>query len=74
MTDVIANLFVNAHPSKATLTLFLDRNRFLRESTVSEYSLRQMVMMVLADGSTSSPRDELNDCRSSRVDLAFHGI
>jgi len=74
MTDVIANLFVEVHPSKAKLTLFLVGNCFLIASTVSEYSLRQMLLRVLADGSTSLLRNALYDRRSSRFDIAFHGI
>jgi len=74
MTDVIANVFVEVHPSKAKLTLFLVGNCILIASTVSEYSLRQMLLKVLADGSTSSLRNALYDHRSSRFDIGFHGI
>jgi len=74
MTDVIANAFVEVQPSKAKLTLFLDGNCFLIASTVSEYSLRQMLLRVLADGSTSSLRNALYDRRSSRFDIVFHGL
>jgi len=74
MTDVIANLFVEVPSSNAKLTLFLVGNCFLIAFTVSEYSLRQMLLRVLADGSTSSLRNVLYDRRSSRFDIAFHGI
>ena len=74
MTDVIANLFVDVHASTGRLTLFLDGNRFLIVSTVSEYSLRQMLLKVLADGSLSSPRNALNDRHSARSDIAFHAL
>jgi len=74
MTDVIANLFVEVHPSKAKLTLFLVGNCFLIASTVSENSLQRMLLRVLADGSPSSLRNALYDRRSSRFDIAFHGI
>jgi len=74
MTDVIANLFVEVHPSKAKLTLFLVGNCFVIASTVSDYSLRQMLLRVLADGSTSSLRNALYDRRSSRFDIALPGI
>jgi hypothetical protein len=61
MTDVIAIMFVDMHPSNAKLTLFLDGNCFLIAPIVSEYSLWQMLVRVLADGSISSPRNTLND-------------
>jgi len=72
MTDIIPSLFVDIHPSKAKLTIFLDSNCFLIASTVSEYSLWQLLLRVLADGSTSQPRNALNDHCSSRFDLAHH--
>jgi len=48
MRDVIANFFVDVHPSKAKLTLFLDGNCFLIVSTDNEYSLQQRLLRVLA--------------------------
>jgi len=74
MTNVIANWFVDVHPSKAKLTLFVDGNCFLIPSTVSVYSLRQIVLRVLADGNTNSLRNALYDRVSSGFDIAFHGI
>jgi hypothetical protein len=74
MTDVIPNLFVDIHPSKAKLTLFLDGNCFLIASTVSEDSLRQRLLRVLADGTTSSLRNALYDGRSSMFEIAFQGM
>jgi len=74
MTDVIANLFVDVHPSKAKLPLFLDGSCFLIASTVSVYSLRQIILRVLAQGNTSLLRNALYDRRSSRLDIAFHRI
>jgi len=53
MTDNIANLFVNVHPSEAKLSSFLDSNWFFIASTVSVYSLRQILLMVLANGNTN---------------------
>ena len=70
----MANLFVDVHPSKAKLTLFGTGNCFLIASTVSAYSLRQMLLRVVADGSTSSLRNAVYDRRSSRFDIAFHEI
>jgi len=74
MIDIIANLFVDVHPTKAPLTLFLDGTCFLIASTVSVYSLQQILPRVLADGDTSSRRNALYDRCSSRVDIAIHGI
>jgi len=74
MTDVIANLFVDVHPSKAKPTLFVDGNCFLIASTVSVHSLRQILLRVRADGNTNSLHNTLNDRRSSRFDSAFYGI
>jgi len=74
MTEVIANLFVDVHPSKAKLTLFVDVNWFLIASTVSVYSLRQILLRVLADGNTNLLPYALYDRRSSTFDIAFHGI
>jgi len=70
----MANLFVDVHPSKAKLTLFRNGNCVLIASTVSAYSLRQMLLRVVADGSTRSSRNALYDRCSSRFDIAFHGI
>jgi len=74
MTDVIANVFVQVHPSKAKLTLVLDGNCFIIESRVSVYSLRQRLPSLLADGHTNSSCNELCECRSSRFDIPFHEI
>jgi hypothetical protein len=74
MTDVNVNLFLDVHPSKAKLTLFLDGNCFLIASTVSVYSLRQILLRVLADGNTKSLRNALYTRHSSRFDIAFDGI
>jgi len=61
MADVIANSLLDVHPSKAKLTLYLDGNCILIASTVGEYSFRQMLPRVLADGSTRLPGYTLND-------------
>ena len=74
MTNIIADLFVNVHPSKAKLSLFLDGSCFLIASTVSVYSLWQILLRVLADGNTNSLRNEWYDHCSSRLDIAFHEI
>jgi len=74
MTDVIANLFVDVPPSKAKLNLFLDGNCFLIASTVSVYSLRQMLRTKLADSYTNRLRNALYECCISSFDIAFHGI
>jgi len=72
MTDVMASLFVDVHPSKAKLTLFRSGNCFLIGSTVSACSLQQMLLRVEADGRTGSPHNALYDRCSSRFDIAFH--
>ena len=74
MTKVVINLFVDVHPSKAKLTLSVDGNCFLIASTVSVYSLWQILLRVLADGNTDSLRNALYDRHSSRFDIAFQGI
>jgi hypothetical protein len=72
MTDVIPNLFVDVHPSKAKLTLFLDSNWFLIVSTVSVYSLQQILLRVLPDSNTNSLLNALHEHLSSTFDVAFH--
>jgi len=74
MTDSMANLFVDVHPSKPRLTFFLDGNCFSMASNVSVFSIRQMLQRVMADGSTWSLCIALHDCRSSRFDITSHGI
>ena len=74
MSDVMANLFVDVHPSKAKLTLFHSGNCFLIAFTVSAYSLRQMLLRVIVDGSTRSSHNALYDRHSSRFDIGFNGI
>jgi len=74
MTDVMASLYVDVHPSTAKQNLFRDSNSFLIASTVSAYFLRQMLLCVLADSMTWLSRNDPYDRRSSRFDIAFHGI
>jgi len=74
MTDVMASLFVDVHSSKAKLTLFHIGNCSLIASRVSAYSLWQMLLRVVADGSTRSSRNVVYDRRSSRSDIVFSGI
>jgi hypothetical protein len=73
MTDVIANLFIHVHLSKAKLTLFLDGNCYLIASTVRVYSFWQVMLRVLADSNTNSLHIPWYDGRSSRFDPVFHG-
>jgi len=70
----MASLFVDVHPSKAKLTWVRDGKCFLIASTVDAYSLWQMLLRVVADGSTKSSRNSLYDCCSSRFDAAFHVV
>ena len=72
--DVIANLFVDVHLSKAKLSLYVDSNCFIIASTVSVYSLWQILLRLLADGNTKSLLNALYDRRSSRFEIAFHGL
>jgi len=74
MTDVMAYLYVEVHPSKPKLTISRNGNCFLIASTVSAYSLRQMLLKVVADGRTRSSHNALYDRRSSRFDIAFLGM
>jgi len=74
MTDVITNIFVDVHLSKAKRTLFLDGNSILIAFTVSVYSLLQILLRVLADGNTNRHRNAFYVLPSSRFDIAFNGI
>jgi hypothetical protein len=74
MTDVMASSFVDVHQSKAKLALIWNGNCFVIASTVRAYSLEQILLRVVTDGRTKSLRNALNNCRSSRVDIAFHEI
>jgi hypothetical protein len=67
-------LFVDVHPSKAKPTFFPIGNCFLIGFTVSEYSLDQILLRVLADGNTNSVCNASYECRSSKVDIKYHGI
>jgi len=74
MTDIIANLFIDVHLSKAKLTLFLDGNCFLIASTVSVDPLQQILLRVLAESNTNLLRNALYDRRSTRFDIVFDGM
>jgi len=74
MTNVMVSSCGDVHPSKAKLSLSRDGNFFVIASMVSEYSFRQMLLRVVAEGSTRSSRNALYDHRSSGFDLAFHGM
>jgi hypothetical protein len=74
MTDNIASLFVDVHPSKATLTLCFVGNCFLIALMVKKYSLWQILLRELAEGRIRSVGKALNNRRSSRFDITFQGI
>ena len=74
MTEVLSNLFIDVHLSKAKLPLFLDCHCYCIASTVSEYCLRQMLLGVLVDSSTNLLCNDLYDYGSLRIDMAFGGI
>jgi len=69
----MACLFVDVHPSKAKLTLFHDGNCFLIASIVNAYTLQQMLLKVVADGSTWSLHNASFDRGCARFNIAFHG-
>jgi len=48
MTEIIARFFVDVRLSKSKLTVFLHGNCFILASTVTEYSLWEMLLRVLA--------------------------
>jgi len=48
----MASLFIDVHPSNPELNIFHDKNCFLIAFTVSAYSLRQMILVVVADGTS----------------------
>jgi len=73
-TDITASLFVDVHQSKPKLTFSLDYDCFIIVSPVSQYSLWQMLLTVLADWSTSSLLNASYDCRNSGFDIVFQGI
>ena len=70
----MATLFIDVHPSKAKLIIFCIGNCVLIASTVSAYSLRQMLLRVVPDSRTRSSRNALYDRRSSRFHIALHGL
>jgi hypothetical protein len=70
----MTNVCVDVQLSIAKLTLFLDSNCFLIESTVSNCYPRQMLLSVLADECNNSIRNGLYDRCSSGFHIAIHGI
>jgi len=70
----MAGLFVDVYSSKAKLTIFRDCNYFWIASMVNAYSFRQMLLRVVADGSTRSACNALYDECSSGFDIVFHVI
>jgi len=74
MIDIIAKWFVDVHPSKAKLTLFLDGNCILIEATESAHSLWQMIPGVLVESRNSSLRNALCDRLGSTFEIAFQGM
>jgi len=67
-------VLVDVYPSKAKLALYHAGHCYLFASTVSAYSLWQMLRRVMEDGSTRSLRNAVYDCGSLRFDIAIHGI
>jgi hypothetical protein len=67
-------VFVDVLPSEAVLNLYLDGNFFLIVSTVSEFSLLQFSLKLLAGGGNNSFHTELYDHCTSRFDIPFDAI
>jgi hypothetical protein len=74
MTNIMASLLVDLHPSKFKLTVYHDGNFVFIPSTVSGYCLLQMFLKIVVGGSTSLQRDAAYDRRISTFDIAFHGL
>jgi len=74
MTNVMDSMVIEVHPSKGKLTFFCNGYCFPIASTVSAYSLRQMLLRVVADDRTRSSCNALFDHCSSRSDIAFDGM
>jgi len=74
MTNIKGSLVIDVHPSIAKPTLFRDGNYYVFSSTVGAYSLQQMLVRVVADGSTRSLYNAVYECRSTRFDIPFHAI
>jgi hypothetical protein len=74
MTDIMNMLFIDVDLSQAKQTLFCDCNCDLIASKVSAYSLGEILLRLIVDSSTRSPRNVFYNCRSSRCNMAFHGM
>jgi len=59
MTDVMASVFADVHPSNGKGALVCDGNCFIIASTVNEYSPLQIFLRVVVDSSTRSPHNDL---------------
>jgi len=70
MTEDMARLFVDVHPSSTELTLYPHGNSFLIALMVIEYSIQYMLRWVVAEGSTRSLHNALYDHRSLRCEIA----
>lgn len=74
MTDIMASMCVDGHPSKAKVTLFCNRNCFLIACMVGADSLRQMLLRVVVESSTKSLCNASYHHCSSKFGIEFHGI
>jgi len=70
----MASLFVDDHPSTVKLNMFLHGNCFLIASTVTMYSIEQMLLSMVVDTSTNSLLNALYHHSSSTFNIAFHCI
>jgi len=74
MMYIVAKLFLNVNPFNAKLTVCLNGSWFTIASTVGEYSLWQMLVRAVADGTTNLLGSALYDHHNCRLDSAFYGI
>jgi len=70
----MSSLFDDVHPSNTKVSESSDGNCCPIVSLVGADFLRHMRLRVEPDGSTSSSRNAVYDCRSCRFGITFHGM
>jgi hypothetical protein len=70
----MVNFFLDVHPSTAILTLFLDGHCFSIASTVTDYSIWQMLVKESVHDTTDVLRKVLYHCHSCKFDIVFQKI
>jgi hypothetical protein len=68
----MASLFFDVQQSKDELTFFRDGNCILIACVVSAYSLGQIVLRVIAEGTTKSSDSALYDRCHVRFEIVFN--